>query len=89
MSLVLVGESGGKSFTSLEELLNITGINTPDYKAPGSSDNGVDSLSKIAQAVESSQQGTLTHTHTRQNNHHLVYTVCAHVCVGACVPNGA
>ncbi|XP_064404063.1 mucin-5AC-like isoform X2 [Halichondria panicea] len=47
-------DGGGKSFTSLEELLNITGINTPTGSRP---DNGVSSLSRIAQAVENSQNG--------------------------------
>jgi len=54
----VLGGDSGKSFNSLEELLNITGINTPEFKpSTSNSDNGVESLSKIARAVENSQQG--------------------------------
>ena len=55
-----VGGNGSQSFTSLEELLNITGINAPDTRpsgVSGSNDNGVDSLHKMAQAVENAYQG--------------------------------
>ncbi len=64
-------ENSGKSFTSLEELLNITGINTPEGSRP---DNGVSSLTKIAQAVENRQNGnTHTHTHSPSNQCFLTF----------------
>lgn len=50
---------GAQSFSSLEELLNVTGINSPDLGGVGSHDGGgVDSLQQLAKEVESKQLGT-------------------------------
>lgn len=49
---------GSQSFSSLEELLNVTGINSPDLVGGGSSGSGgVDSLQQLAKEVENRQQG--------------------------------
>ena len=49
---------GSQSFSSLEELLNVTGINSPDLGgAESSSRSGVDSLQQLAKEVESKQLG--------------------------------
>ena len=50
--------SGSQPFSSLEELLNVTGINSPDLVGVGSSGGGgVDSLQQLAKEVENKQQG--------------------------------
>ena len=49
---------GSQSFSSLEELLNVTGINSPDLGgAESSNGGGVDSLQQLAKEVESKQLG--------------------------------
>ena len=50
--------AGSQAFSSLEELLNVTGINSPSLGGPGSSSGGgVDSLQQLAKEVESRQLG--------------------------------
>lgn len=50
-----------QSFTSLEELLNVTGINSLELdQAGGAKKDGVGSLQRIAKEVESSSQGEQT-----------------------------
>ena len=61
--------AGSQPFSSLEELLNVTGINSPGLGGPGSSSGGgVDSLQQLAKEVENKQLG-----------------VCMCVCVCVCV----
>ena len=63
---------GSQAFSSLEELLNVTGINSPDLGDAGSgSGGGVDSLQQLAREVESKQLGKCV-------------AVCVCVCVCVC-----
>ena len=62
-SAVMLGNAspsfaGSQPFSSLEELLNVTGINSPGLGGPGSiSGGGVDSLQQLAKEVENKQLG--------------------------------
>ena len=65
--------AGSHPFSSLEELLNVTGINSPGLGGPGSSSGGgVDSLQQLAKEVENKQIG-------------VSVCACVHVCVCVCV----
>ena len=53
--------AGSHSFSSLEELLNVTGINSSDLGGPDSiGGGGVDSLQQLAKEVESKQLSKCT-----------------------------
>ena len=63
VSAIMLGNAspssaGSHPFSSLEELLNVTGINSPGLGGPGSgSGGGVDSLQQLAKEVENKQIG--------------------------------